>query len=159
ARFVRRCNIRHTSETEVGQIYMPRVNAFLLAGVLLLVLMFRSSSALASAYGIAVTGTMVVTGTMAFVVIWKVWRWSPFAAAALMLPFLLIDLTFLGANLLKVAEGGWVPLALGGVLMVMMYTWRRGSSLLCEKPRRHETPLEALVTMLERKPPARVPGT
>jgi KUP system potassium uptake protein len=96
---------------------------------------------------------------MAFVVIWKVWRWSPFAAAALMLPFLLIDITFLGANLLKVAEGGWVPLALGGVLMVMMYTWRRGSRLLFEKTRRQETPLVDLVHMLERKPPARVPGT
>ena len=109
-----RLEIRHTSEEHYGQIYMPRVNAFLLVGVLFLVLMFRSSSALASAYGIAVTGTMVVTGIMAFVVIWKVWRWSPLAAAALMVPFILIDLTFLGANLLKVVEGGWVPLALGG---------------------------------------------
>ena len=154
-----RFEIRHTSGEHSGQIYMPRVNAFLLVGVLLLVLLFRSSSALASAYGIAVTGTMVVTGIMAFVVIWKVWHWSPLAAAALMLPFLLIDLTFLGANLLKVAEGGWVPLALGGVLMVMMYTWRRGSRLLFEKTRRQETPLIDLVRMLERKPPARVPGT
>lgn len=154
-----RLEIRHTSGEHFGQIYMPRVNAFLFAGVLLLVLMFRSSSALASAYGIAVTGTMVVTGAMAFVVIWKVWRWSPLAAAALMLPFLLIDLTFLGANLLKVVEGGWVPLALGGALMVMMYTWRRGSRLLFEKTRRQETPLVDLVHMLERKPPTRVPGT
>ena len=140
-----RLEIRHTSGEHAGQIYMPRVNLLLLVGVLLLVLLFRSSSALASAYGIAVTGTMVVTGIMAFVVIWKVWRWSPFAAAALMLPFLLIDITFLGANLLKVAEGGWVPLALGGVLMVMMYTWRRGSRLLFEKTRRQETPLVDLV--------------
>ncbi|MGE0036596.1 MAG: potassium transporter Kup [Xanthobacteraceae bacterium] len=153
-----RLEIRHTSGSHAGQIYMPRVNMLLLVGVLLLVLLFRSSSALASAYGIAVTGTMVVTGIMAFVVIWKVWRWSPFAAAALMLPFLLIDITFLGANLLKVADGGWVPLALGGVLMVMMYTWRRGSRLLFEKTRRQETPLVDLVRMLERKPPARVPG-
>jgi KUP system potassium uptake protein len=154
-----RLEIRHTSEAHYGQIYMPRVNAFLLVGVLLLVLMFRSSSALASAYGIAVTGTMVVTAMMAFVVIWKVWRWPPWRAAALMLPFLFIDLTFLGANLLKVAEGGWVPLALGGVLMALMYTWRRGSRLLTEKTRRLETSLESLVAMLERKPPVRVPGT
>ena len=154
-----RLEIRHTSGEHYGQIYMPRVNLLLLIGVLLLVLMFRSSSALASAYGIAVTGTMVVTGTMAFVVIWKVWRWSALAAAALMLPFFVIDLTFLGANLLKVVEGGWVPLALGGILMVMMYTWRRGSRLLSEKTRRQETPLVDLVRMLERKPPARVPGT
>ena len=154
-----RLEIRHTSEEHYGQIFMPRVNALLLVGVLFLVLMFRSSSALASAYGIAVTGTMVVTGIMALVVIWKVWRWSPLAAAALMVPFILIDLTFLGANLLKVVEGGWVPLALGVLLMVVMYTWRRGSRLLLEKTRRLETPLADLVRMLERKPPARVPGT
>ena len=92
---------------------MPKVNTLLLVGVLLLVMLFRSSSALASAYGIAVTGTMVVTGMLAFIVIWKVWRWSPWAAGALIVPFLLIDLTFLTANLLKVVEGGWLPLALG----------------------------------------------
>src|SRR5262249_60806345 len=97
-----RFEIRHTSATQYGQIYMPRVNTILLVGVLLLVLMFKSSSALASAYGIAVSGTMVVTGIMAFVVIWKVWRWSPLAAAALIVPFLLVDLTFFGAKLLKV---------------------------------------------------------
>src|SRR3981081_917982 len=98
-----RLEIRHTSQEHYGQIYMPRVTSFLLLGVLLLVLMFRSSSALASAYGIAVTGTMVVTGTMAFVVIWKAWHWSPLAAAALMGPFLFIALAFLGADLLNCA--------------------------------------------------------
>ena len=108
-----RFEIRHTSESQFGQIYMPRVNMLLLIGVLLLVLLFRSSSALASAYGIAVTGTMVVDGMMAFVVMWKVWNWPPIAAAALIAPFLFLDLTFLAANLLKVFEGGWVPLALG----------------------------------------------
>jgi len=154
-----RLEIRHTSEALFGQIYMPRVNLLLLVGVLLLVALFRSSSALASAYGIAVTGTMVATVTMAFVVVWKVWRWPPLAAAALIIPFLLIDLTFLGANLLKVVEGGWVPLALGGLVMVVMYTWRRGSRLLFEKTRRQEIPLDHLVRMLEKKPPTRVPGT
>src|SRR5215211_4283233 len=154
-----RLEIRHTSETLVGQIYMPRVNALLLLGVVLLVAMFRSSSALASAYGIAVTGTMVVTAMMALVVVWTCWHWSLWAAAALIAPFLLIDLTFLGANLLKVFEGGWVPLALGGLIMVVMYTWRRGSRLLFEKTRRLEVPLHDLVASLERKPPQRVPGT
>jgi KUP system potassium uptake protein len=154
-----RLEIRHTSEAHYGQIYMPRVNFTLLVGVLLLVGLFRSSSALASAYGIAVTGTMVVTGMMAFVVVWKVWRWSALAAAALIVPFVLIDLIFLGANLLKVFEGGWVPLALGGAVMVLMYTWRRGSRLLFEKTRKEEFPLTNLVRMLERKPPIRVPGT
>ena len=154
-----RLEIRHTSEAHYGQIYMPRVNFVLLVGVLLLVLMFRSSSALASAYGIAVTGTMVVTGIMAFVLIRKAWHWSLPAAAALMVPFLLIDVTFLGANLLKVYDGGWVPLVLAAVIMVVMYTWRRGSRLLFEKTRRQEISLDQLVHMLERKPPLRVPGT
>jgi KUP system potassium uptake protein len=125
----------------------------------LLVVLFRSSSALASAYGIAVTGTMVVTAMMAIVVINKVWRWPLIAALALMLPFLFIDLTFLAANLLKIAEGGWMPLALGAVVMVLMYTWRRGSRLLVLKTRKLETPLDFLVANLEKKPPIRVPGT
>jgi len=154
-----RLEIRHTSEALFGQIYMPRVNTLLLIGVLLLVALFRSSGALASAYGIAVTGTMVVTAMMAFVVIWRVWHWSVLAAAALIVPFLFIDLTFLAANLLKVVEGGWVPLALGSMVMIIMYTWRRGTRLLFEKTRRQETPLESLVKSLEKKPPARVPGT
>jgi KUP system potassium uptake protein len=154
-----RFEIRHTSEAHAGQIFIPRVNRLLLIGVLLLVLLFRSSSALASAYGIAVTGTMVVTAMMAFVVIWKMWRWPPLLAAALIAPFLLIDATFLAANLLKVVEGGWLPLALGGLVMVVMYTWRRGSRLLFEKTRKLETPLVELVKMLEKRPPQRVPGT
>ena len=154
-----RFEVRHTSAEQAGQIYMPRVNGLLLIGVLLLVALFRSSSALASAYGIAVTGTMVVTCMMAFIVIWRMWRWSPLAAAALIVPFLLIDLTFLSANMLKVVQGGWVPLALGGVVMLVMYTWRRGTSILFAKTRRLETPLDDLVRILEKKPPQRVPGT
>jgi KUP system potassium uptake protein len=154
-----RFEIRHTSESHSGQIYIPRINMLLLVSVVLLVLLFRSSSALASAYGISVTGTMVVTAMMGFVVIWKVWKWSPFAAAALIAPFLFLDLTFLAANLLKVFEGGWVPLALGAVVMLLMYTWRRGSRLLFEKSRKLEFPLADLVAMLEKRPPQRVPGT
>jgi KUP system potassium uptake protein len=154
-----RFEIRHTSEALFGQIYMPRVNTLLLVGVLLLVALFRSSSALASAYGIAVTGTMVVTAIMAIIVIRRVWQWPWAGALALMLPFVLIDFTFLTANLLKIFEGGWVPLALGTIVMTIMYTWRRGSRMLFEKTRRLETPLESLVKSLEKKPPARVPGT
>jgi KUP system potassium uptake protein len=154
-----RFEIRHTSEAHSGQIYMPRVNMMLVISVVLLVLMFRSSSALASAYGISVTGTMVVTAMMGFVVIWKVWRWPAVAAAALIAPFLLLDLTFLAANLLKVFDGGWVPLALGAIVMLLMYTWRRGSRLLFEKSRKLEFPLLDLVTLLEKRPPQRVPGT
>jgi KUP system potassium uptake protein len=154
-----RLEIRHTSAEYEGQIYMPRVNLYLLLGVLLLVGLFRSSSALASAYGISVTGTMVVTAIMAFIVVHKVWHWSLPATFALIVPFVVVDTTFLGANLLKVIEGGWVPLALGCVVMVVMYTWRRGTRLLFEKTRRQETPLDALVAMLEKKPPLHVPGT
>ncbi|HEY0566660.1 MAG TPA: potassium transporter Kup [Xanthobacteraceae bacterium] len=154
-----RFEIRHTSESHSGQIYIPRINMLLLIAVMLLVLMFRSSSALASAYGISVTGTMVVTAMMGFVVIWKVWRWPAIAAAALIVPFLFLDLTFLAANLLKVFEGGWVPLVLGGAVMLLMYTWRRGSRLLFEKSRKLEFPLADLVAMLEKRPPQRVTGT
>src|SRR5438105_1748040 len=154
-----RFEIRHTSEAHSGQIYIPRINLLLLLAVILLVVLFRSSSALASAYGISVTGTMVVTAMMGFVVIWRVWNWSPIAAAALIVPFLFLDIVFLAANLLKVFEGGWVPLALGGIVMLLMYTWRRGSRLLFEKSRKLEFPLADLVAMLEKRPPQRVSGT
>jgi KUP system potassium uptake protein len=154
-----RLEIRHTSEALFGQIYMPSVNLLLLIGVLLLVALFRSSSNLASAYGIAVTGTMVVTAMMAFVVIWRVWGWPMWGAAALIAPFLFIDLTFLAANMLKILEGGWIPLVLGGVVMAIMYTWRRGTRLLVQKTRKQEIPLSGLVARLEKKPPHVVPGT
>ena len=154
-----RLEIRHTSEALVGQIFMPRVNGLLLLGVLLLVFLFRSSGALASAYGIAVTGTMVVTTMLAFIVIWKVWNWSPIAAGILIVPFLILDTTFLGANLLKVVEGGWMPLLLGSVMVVAMYTWRRGSAVLAAKTIKLQTPLDALIEMLQRSPPHREPGT
>jgi len=154
-----RFEIRHTSEALAGQIYMPRVNLLLLIGVLLLVALFRSSSNLASAYGIAVTGTMVVTAMMAFIVIWRVWGWPIWGAAALIAPSLFIDLTFLTANMLKILEGGWIPLVLGGVIMTVMYTWRRGLRLLVQKTRKQEIPLSGLVAKLEKKPPPVVPGT
>ena len=154
-----RLEIRHTSTTQAGQIYVPRVNAFLLIGVLLLVGLFRSSSALASAYGIAVTGTMVVTAILAFLVVWRVWGWRWYTAAALIAPFLFVDLTFLSANLLKIVEGGWFPLLLAGSLILVMMTWRRGSRILFDKTRRQEVPLDALVHNLEKHPPPRISGT
>ena len=154
-----RLEIRHTSEAQFGQIYIPRVNLLLLLGVLMLVVQFRSSGALASAYGIAVTGTMVVTAILALIVVWKYWKWPLWAAAALMVPFLLIDLTFLGANLLKVLQGGWVPLLIGAMIMVVMITWRKGASILAGKTRRLETPIDSLIEALEAKQPLKVPGT
>ncbi|MEK0085544.1 potassium transporter Kup [Benzoatithermus flavus] len=154
-----RLEIRHTSEAHSGQIYVPRINAFLLVGVLLLVGLFQSSTHLASAYGIAVTGTMVVTALLAFIVIRKVWGWSLPLTAMVITPLLALDLAFLGANLLKLLHGGWVPLLLGALLMTVMLTWRRGSEILFEKTRRAEVPLQDLVASLERHPPHRVPGT
>jgi KUP system potassium uptake protein len=154
-----RLDIRPTSESARGQIYMPAVNWLLLLAVLFLVLGFKSSGALASAYGIAVTGTMIVTVLLAFVVAWRLWNWPLWAAALVMLPFLVIDVVFLGANLTKVLEGGWLPLLVGSALAAAMLTWRRGSGLLARKTRREEIPLADFAKMLERKVPHRVPGT
>jgi KUP system potassium uptake protein len=154
-----RLEIRHTSESWRGQIYMPRVNFLLLVGVLLLVGIFRSSSGLAATYGIAVTGAMAVDTILAFVVIWRVWNWNVFAAALLMVPFFLVDLTFLSANLLKIPDGGWFPLLLGSFLVLIMLTWRRGTRILSQKTRRLEIPLQTIIDSLEKKPLPRVPGT
>jgi KUP system potassium uptake protein len=127
--------------------------------VIFIALAFRSSTALASAYGIAVTGTMIVTTTLALIVVWRVWNWSLTAAVALIVPFLLVDFTFLFANLLKVAHGGWVPLLIGGFLVVVMLTWREGASIIAAKTRRTELPIDALCRNLAKNPPYRVPGT
>jgi KUP system potassium uptake protein len=154
-----RLAVRHTSAEVAGQVYMPRVNWLLLAGVLFLVVLFRSSSGLATAYGIAVTGTMVVTTAMLFVVVWKVWNWKLWAALLLIVPFLAVDTTFLTANLLKVYEGGWITILVGTLVMIVIWTWRRGTRLLAQKTRRVEVPLESLVKNLEGKPPYIVPGT
>jgi KUP system potassium uptake protein len=154
-----RLEIRHTSETHSGQIYLPQINSLLFIGVIMLVISFRSSSALASAYGIAVTGTMLITGTLSFIVARRVWGWSALKAGALILPFILIELTFLGANLLKVLDGGYVPLLLAAFLVLVMGTWIKGTRVLFEKARKTDVALPELVGMLERSPPHRVRGT
>jgi len=154
-----RFEVRYTSETHAGQIYLPRVNTLLLIGVMLLVLLFRTSSGLASAYGIAVSTTMVADGIMGFVVIWKLWNWRAATAAALIIPFVAVDLTFFSANLLKLLEGAWVPLLFGVAMAVMIWTWRRGSTILTAKTRRIEVPLDDLIKSLEKRPPHIVKGT
>ncbi len=151
--------ILHTSETQEGQIFIPRINRLLLAGVVLLVLTFKSSSALASAYGIAVTGTMVATTALAFIVVWKSWHWPVWLAVPFVSTFLAIDLAFLGANLTKVADGGWVPLLVGSLSMVVMWTWVRGTALLTRKFQRDSIPIPDLIRMLDKSKPIRVPGT
>ncbi len=157
-RLLPRMEIRHTSESEEGQIYIPQVNILLLIGVLMLVATFGSSDKLATAYGIAVTGTMVVTACLAFIVVWKHWGWSLPAAALLIAPFLLIDLVFLGANSVKIFEGGYVPLMIAAGFMIVMWTWTRGARVLAEKTRRDDVPLLDLIHSLEKKPPHTVPG-
>ncbi|HUI21814.1 MAG TPA: potassium transporter Kup [Methylocella sp.] len=151
--------ILHTSETQEGQIFLPRINRLLLIGVLALVLVFKSSSSLASAYGIAVTGTMVATTALAFVVVWKCWRWPVWLAGTFVSGFLAIDCAFLAANLMKIVEGGWVPLMIGGCSMVVMWTWVRGTRLLTQKFRRDSIPTPDLIRMLETSKPMRVAGT
>src|ERR1041384_5969897 len=154
-----RLAILHTSEAHFGQIYIPRVNTALLAGVLLLVLMVRTSSALASAYGIAVTTTMVVDGVLGFIVIWKLWKWQWWSAALLVVPLVAVDATFLSANLLKLLEGAWAPLLFGSAMVLLIITWQRGSRILIQKTRRVEVPIDALIRSLEKRPPHIVPGT
>ncbi len=154
-----RFEVRFTSETHAGQIYLPRVNNLLLIGVMFLVLMFRTSGNLASAYGIAVSTTMVADGIMGFVVIWKLWNWRAATAAALVIPLVTVDLTFFAANLLKLLEGAWVPLLFGVAMAVMIWTWRRGSAILSDKTRRTEVPLDGLIKSLEKRPPHVVKGT
>jgi KUP system potassium uptake protein len=154
-----RFEIWHTSETQAGQIYMPRVNVLLLVGVLLLVALFRNSSNLASAYGIAVTGTMVVTTLLAFMVAWKAMKWPPLLAGLAVAPFLLIEGAFMVANLLKLFDGGYVPLALAAAMVLCMWTWVRGTRIVFEKSRRDSIPLKDAIRMIARSKPFRPPGT
>ena len=157
--FLPRMEVRHTSEALAGQIYMPRVNWLLLAGVLLLVFMFRSSSELAAAYVLAVATTAWVAGILGFIVIWRLWRWPLWAAVGLMLPLTLVDSTFVLASMLEFFRGAWLPVLVGAALVAIMYTWRRGTRLLAQKTRRVEVPFTPLIESLEAKPPHIVPGT
>jgi KUP system potassium uptake protein len=160
--FLPRMEIFHTSETQTGQIYLPGVNTVLLFGVMVLVFIFGSSEALATAYGISVTGAMVVTTVLAFEFLRIRWRWRPLAAAAALAPLFLLELTFLGANLLKVHDGGYVPVTIAGGVVILMWTWTRGTRILREKTRRTEVPLPAFVKSVEKESahaPVKVAGT
>jgi KUP system potassium uptake protein len=154
-----RLAIRHTSGSVAGQIYLPRVNQLLFFGVLVVTLTFRSSSDLAAAYGLSVTATMVVDSLMAFFVVWRCWGWPVWKAALLIVPILQIEQAFLAANVLKVQEGGWLPLAIAVVVTLLVLTWVRGSAMLRKATRKNEAELDWLVRKLEAKPPHRVPGT
>jgi KUP system potassium uptake protein len=156
--FLPRMTVRHTSNTEEGQIYVPQVNAMLAIGVLILVLTFRTSDNLASAYGIAVTGTFLCTCVLAMVVFRRQFRWSRAAAVAVFGGFFLIDSVFFSANTIKVVEGGWVPLVLGLALTAIMTTWKRGRDLLLARWRQDSLPLAPFLARLPQSRTVRVPG-
>jgi KUP system potassium uptake protein len=153
-----RMEIRRTSETQAGQIYMPQINWMLLAGVLVLMLAFGSSTRLAAAYGISITGEMLMSTCMMFLVVWKLWKQPLGLALLLTLPLALIELIFLSSNLQRVLSGGFVPILLAAGLIVVIWTWVRGTRMLSEVVRRDE-PLAKLFETLSHHPPHRVRGT
>jgi len=154
-----RIEVQHTSEMQSGQIYMPRVNLLVALGVMLLVVGFGSSSALASAYGISVTGEMLMTTVLLFVVMRWLWKWQLAVALALALLFGVIDLGFFSANVVKIVEGGWVSITVASIMGLIMWTWIRGSRYLFDKTRRNEIPLDFLAANLLKKKPQLVSGT
>jgi KUP system potassium uptake protein len=154
-----RFGILHTSEAISGQIYMPRVNWMLLIAVLFVVVLFKNSSNLAAAYGVAVTAQMIIASLMGFFVIWQMWKWKLWQVALLIVPLLFVEQAFFAANMLKVLEGAWVPLFMAACVGLVIVTWVRGSRLLARQTRKNEADLDWLLRRLEAKPPYRVPGT
>jgi len=154
-----RLEVRHTSEEIAGQIFMPQVNFLLLICVLLLVVGFKSSSALSAAYGIAVTGEMLVTAILLFIVMWRLWKWNLGLTMLVIVPLLVIDFGFFTANAAKFPQGGWVPAVVAATIASLMVIWIAGRRRLAEKTRRDEVPLEFLVENLSKKKPTTVPGT
>ena len=157
--FLPRMRVLHTSESEIGQIYLPAVNWLQLAVVLIAVVGFGSSENLAAAYGIAVTATMLATTILTFFVIRYRWKLNLLLCWAATGFFLVIDITFFSANALKLFHGGWFPLLLGAVLFTLMLTWKRGRDLVFQNLQKHAVPLEEFLESLFIAPPARVPGT
>ncbi len=157
--FIPRLEVKHTSETEEGQIYMPQVNLLLLIGVVILVLSFHTSDNLAAAYGIAVTGTFVCTSILAIIVFRRHFGWAWVASIGVFGPLLLLDLLFFFSNVLKIPQGGYVPLVLGAALFAMMTTWHRGRELLFARFRQDGLPLKSFIARLPQSRTIRVPGT
>lgn len=154
-----RIRIRQTSADFQGQIYLPTINWLLLLGVLLLVNGFRNSSDMAAAYGIAVTGTMVVTTCLAFIIVHRLWGWTLWGATLFVAPFLALDLVFFGANILRVVEGGWVPLVLAAAIGLVISIWVRGKRIVHDTQHGDSLPLDELAKVLALRPPRRVAGT
>ncbi|MGH7699288.1 MAG: potassium transporter Kup [Gemmatimonadales bacterium] len=154
-----RVKIEHTSSREMGQIYIPGINWALLVVTIALVLGFRTSSNIAAAYGVAVSSEMVITTVLLYILSREVWGWSHAKAGALAAFFLTIDLAFLGANALKIPQGGWFPLAVGAAVYTLMTTWQRGRQILAKRMQERTVPLKLLLADLAAEPPIRVPGT
>ena len=157
--FVPRMEVQHTSDKEQGQIYLPAVNWGLMVAVMILVLGFKSSNNLAAAYGIAVTGDMVITSILATVVVAKVWKWGWVKAGLLFSCFLSVELVFLAANILKIPDGGWFPLLAGMAIFIVMMTWKRGRQLLSERLKGERLELSMFLDSLGSSMPTRVAGT
>ncbi len=156
--YLPRMHIQHTSESEQGQVYMPRVNWGLMLAVMALVIGFGSSGDLAAAYGIAVTGDMVITTLLAAVVFREIWRWGKLKTVLLVALFLTVDLAFFGANVLKIPDGGWVPLVIGVVIYVLMLTWKNGRTLVYSRLKSESMAIEPFIEAISAHPPQRVPG-
>lgn len=157
--FIPRLEIRHTSKVEEGQIYIPEVNWFIAVGCLVVVLAFRNTSNLGAAYGIAVTGTMLITSVLFYLVARIRFRWKPWQALLLSGLFLTVDLFFFGANVVKLMHGGWVPMALGLVLFLLMLTWKRGRALLTQRLNEGTMPIDLFLDGVEKSTVHRVSGT
>ncbi|GCE84615.1 potassium transporter Kup [Komagataeibacter diospyri] len=157
--YLPRMRVTHTNAEEEGQIYLPEFNRFLMVGALLLVLAFRSSDALASAYGIAVTGTFMCTCVLAMVVFRRLYHWSRAASIATFGGFFLLDTTFFASNALKIPQGGWVPVLLGIVLTLMMTTWKKGRQLIMNRQKQDSMPMNSFLARLPQSRIIRVPGT
>ena len=154
-----RLNILQTSESQAGQIFVPSVNTMMLVGVLVLLVLFPTSSQLAGAYGVSVTGAMLVDSLLAFFIVRRLWKWSLPLSVLAVTPFLIIDLAFFGSNLLKVPQGAWAPLVIGAAIVLVMWTWTRGTQIVTAKTRKDSLPLADLIEMLRARPPHRAPGT
>jgi KUP system potassium uptake protein len=154
-----RIDIRRTSETQAGQIFVPYVNNALMVGVLVLLVLFKDSSHLTAAYGIAVTGAMFVDTLLFFVIVRWMWNRPVWVAALASGGFGVLDITFISSNLLKIPQGAWLPLVLGSALVTVMWTWTRGAQILTDKTRRDSVPLQELTEILKARPPHRAPGT
>ncbi|MFQ6181942.1 potassium transporter Kup [Sinorhizobium meliloti] len=160
--FLPRMAIFHTSETHTGQIYLPNVNTLLMFGVMALVFLFGSSEALATAYGISVTGAMVVTTVLSFEFLRMRWNWPSWWAAGALLPLFALEFVFLGANMLKIHDGGYVPILIAATFIVIMWTWKRGTAILHAKTRHIDIPLASFIKSVERQSehaPVSVTGT